>query len=117
MRIILALLVLFASLAYGAGPYQPIDVVPGVTSCNVSLDTGPKTSVVVTPPKPPDTQNRCYYDLATYPVGSHTMISTSVQTDPKWGTLEGDPSNPFVLVRPARPPIPVFEPVIIQVIP
>lgn len=110
------LLFLFAGFAFAA-PFQPIDVAPGVTSCTVSVDGGAPTAVVVTPPKPPDTQNRCYYDMATYPVGSHSMTAIAIRTDPEWGTLGAAPAGPFVKSRPAVPAAATFEPSLVPAIP
>jgi hypothetical protein len=116
-KFIVVVLSFFASAVYAA-PFQPITVAAGVTSCNVKVDGGVAVNVPATPPKPPTTTvPKCYFDLATYPVGVHNMTATAVITDPNWGTLEADPTGPFALTRPSKPSTPTFDGSIVPSIP
>jgi hypothetical protein len=97
------LLVLFAAVfapAAWAAPFVVADVVAGVTSCGVFLDTAAKVTV-------PAATLLCKYDLATLPVGAHVIRMTAIATaDPVWGTQESVQSAPLNFTKPISPTAP-----------
>jgi hypothetical protein len=49
------------------------------------------------------------YDLASMPVGNHTVTARACYGDPSWGEDCSELSVPFSFVRPAKPTRPVIK--------
>lgn len=98
MRLILAV---FLSLGVAqAAPFVVGDVVAGVVSCGVFLNTGAKVVV-------PAANGECRFDLAGIPPGSHVVRMTAMTVnDPIWGTQESVQSAPLNFTKPAAPAAP-----------
>lgn len=96
----LILLALFIVQPAFAAPFVVADVVAGVASCGVYLDTNAKVVV-------PATGTTCRYDLAGLPSGSHVVKLTAITVaDPIWGTQESVESAPLPFVKPGVPAAP-----------
>jgi uncharacterized membrane protein len=94
------LIALFIVQPAFAAPFVTADVVAGVASCGVYLDTNAKVTV-------PVTGTTCRYDLAGLPAGSHVVKMTAITVaDPLWGTQESAESAPLPFVKPGAPAAP-----------
>jgi len=83
-----------------AAPFVVADVVAGVTSCGVFLDTGAKVTV-------PAVSLLCKWDAASVTPGAHVIKMTAIAVgDPVWGTQESVQSAPLNFTRPISPTVP-----------
>ena len=99
MRKALVLLALFPAHALAA-PFVVADVVAGVTSCGVFLDSGAKVTV-------PAANLLCKWDAAAVTPGAHVIRMTAIANgDPVWGTQESVQSAPLNFTRPISPTAP-----------
>lgn len=104
MKKLLAVLAFIPS-AYAA-PFFTADVVSGVASCGITVNTLPKVTIPVTTTP---TGLICKYDLAplNLPAGTHTIKATAIAVgDPVWGTQESADSAPATTVKPTAPAVP-----------
>lgn len=100
MKRILVLLAAVVAPAAWAAPFVVADVVAGVTSCGVFLDSGAKMTV-------PATALLCKWDAASVTTGAHVVRMTAITVaDPVWGTQESVQSAPLNFTRPGVPAVP-----------
>lgn len=103
MRKLIAVALFAASPAFAA-PFVVADVVAGVASCGVLLDSGEKVTV---PAIYYSTNNECRFDVGSVSPGAHVVRMTAqTANDPVWGTQESAESAPLNFTRPSPPGAP-----------